>query len=52
MIGNHYGQLACRAVGVDDGQVWLHIIWLLGTALVFGLLAVWGYRRDTGKQFG
>ncbi len=48
----HYGQLAWRAVGIDDGQVWLHIIWLLGTALVFGLLAVWGYRRDTGKQFG
>lgn len=48
----HYGQLAWRAVGVDDGQLVLHIVWLLGTALVFGGLAIWGYRRDTGKQFG
>jgi ABC-2 type transport system permease protein len=48
----HYGQLAWRAVGLDDGQAALHILWLLGTGVVFGLLAVWGYRRDTGKQFG
>jgi ABC-2 type transport system permease protein len=48
----HYGQLAWRAVGLDDGQLALHIAWLVGTALVFGLLAVWGYRRDNGKQFG
>jgi ABC-2 type transport system permease protein len=48
----HYGQLAWRAVGVDDGQVALHIAWLIGTAVVFGLLAVWGYRRDNGRQFG
>ena len=48
----HYGQLAWRAVGLDDGQVALHIVWLIGTAVVFGLLAVWGYRRDNGRQFG
>ncbi|NTU80703.1 MAG: ABC transporter permease [Chloroflexales bacterium] len=48
----HYGQLAWRAVGVNDGQAALHIAWLIGTAVVFGGLAVWGYRRDTGKQFG
>jgi ABC-2 type transport system permease protein len=48
----HYGQLAWRAVGVDDGQAALHIGWLIGTAVVFGVLAVWGYRRDNGKQFG
>lgn len=48
----HYGQLAWRAVGVDDGQLLLHIIWLIGTMLLFGGLAIWGYRRDNGKQFG
>jgi ABC-2 type transport system permease protein len=48
----HYGQLAWRAVGLDDGQLALHIGWLFGTAVVFGVLAVWGYRRDNGKQFG
>ncbi len=48
----HYGQLAWRAIGLDDGQVALHIVWLIGTAVVFGSLAVWGYRRDNGKQFG
>ncbi|MFO7168710.1 MAG: ABC transporter permease [Chloroflexota bacterium] len=48
----HYGQLAWRAVGVDDGQAALHIAWLFGTALLFGALAVWGYRRDNGRQFG
>ena len=39
-------------MGLDDGQLALHIAWLIGTAVVFGLLAVWGYRRDNGKQFG
>lgn len=48
----HYGQLAWRAVGLDDDQLALHIAWLIGTAVVFGLLAAWGYRRDNGKQFG
>lgn len=48
----HYGQLAWHAVGVDDGNAAQHIAWLLGTALVCGLLAVWGYQRDHGKQFG
>lgn len=48
----HYGQLAWRSVGVDDGQALTHIAWLIGTALVFGLLAVWGYHRDQGKQYG
>lgn len=48
----HYGQLAWRAVGIDDGALGAHIAWLIGTALVFGMLAVWGYRRDNGKQFG
>lgn len=47
-----YGQLAWRAVGLDDGQAARHILWPLATGVVSGLLAVWGYRRDNGEQFG
>ena len=48
----HYGQLVWGAVGVNNGQTGTHLLWLLGTMIVFGLLAVWGYRRDQGKQYG
>ena len=48
----HYAHLAWRAVGADDGHLMQHVAWLLGTAFVFGILAVWGYRRDQGKQYG
>ncbi|GAC1556670.1 MAG: ABC transporter permease [Herpetosiphon sp.] len=48
----HYGQLVRRAVGVDDGHTGQHIVWLIGTAVVFGLVALWGYRRDQGKLYG
>ena len=49
---NHYGQLVWGAVGAGDGSTGTHLLWLLGTAIMFGLLAVWGYRRDQGKQYG
>jgi ABC-2 type transport system permease protein len=48
----HYAHLAWSAVGADDGKLAQHLIWLLATALVFGALAVWGYRRDQGQQYG
>ncbi len=48
----HYAQLVRGAVGVDDGKVSQHIAWLIGTAIVFGILAAWGYRRDQDKQYG
>jgi len=48
----HYGRIALYAVGVDDGQLLVHIAWLLGTAIVFTALAVWGYRRDQGRLYG
>lgn len=48
----HYGRIAWYAIGDDDGNLPLHIAWLLGTALVFGLLAITGYWRDQGKQYG
>lgn len=48
----HYGQLVWGAVGAGDGATGTHVLWLFGTAVMFGLLAVWGYRRDQGKQYG
>lgn len=49
---NHYGNIVWRAVGADDGLFGQHVLWLVGYAVVFGVLAVWGYRRDQGKQYG
>jgi ABC-2 type transport system permease protein len=48
----HYAHVAWSAVGADDGKFMTHVVWLVGTAVVFGLLAVWGYHRDQGKQYG
>jgi ABC-2 type transport system permease protein len=48
----HYGAIARAAVGADDGRLWLHWVWLLGTGLVFGALAIWGYQRDQGRRYG
>jgi len=49
---NHFGHLVWRAVGNDDGLFVQHVVWLVGSAAVFGVLAVWGYRRDQGQQYG
>ena len=49
---HHYAQLAWAAVGASDGRVAQHILWLMGTTIVFGALASWGYRRDQGEQYG
>lgn len=56
----HYGQLAWRAVaapgdaaafvGWSGGSVLEHSLWLLGCFTTFGLLAVWGYRRDQTER--
>jgi ABC-2 type transport system permease protein len=48
----HYGRIAHYAIGLNDGQLLTHILWLLGTAVLFTGLAVWGYRRDEGKLYG
>jgi ABC-2 type transport system permease protein len=49
---HHYAQLAWAAVGASDGRLAVHIAWLVGSTVVFGVLAVWGYHRDQGKQYG
>jgi ABC-2 type transport system permease protein len=58
----HYGQLVWKTVGNPDdvalftGQAGsgepLHTLWLLGSFVVFGILALWGYRKDQSQQFG
>lgn len=58
----HYGQLAwgtigdrsdlALIVGASSGDFAQHAAWLLGTFVLFGALALIGYRRDEGKQYG
>jgi ABC-2 type transport system permease protein len=47
----HYAELARAAIGLPAGDVATHIAWVLGSAAVFGAIAVWGYRRAVGTQF-
>ncbi|MCA9840048.1 MAG: ABC transporter permease [Trueperaceae bacterium] len=58
----HYGQLVWASAGKADdvalyvgqpiGASWVSMAWLLGSFLVFGVLAWWGYKRDQVEQFG
>jgi ABC-2 type transport system permease protein len=57
----HFGQLVWQAVGSRDdiallaGSVsdgfWVHVLWLAGTFVVFGVLALLGYRRDQEERY-
>lgn len=57
----HFGQLVWQAVGSSSdiallagsssGGAWVHGLWLAGMFIVFGFLAVLGYRRDQDKQY-
>jgi len=43
----HYRQLMAWSAGLDhDGQLWLHLLWLLWSSITFGFLAIWAYKRD------
>jgi ABC-2 type transport system permease protein len=46
----HWGEVVWPAV---TGQPWhtQDFVWLAAFALVFGTLALWGYRRDEGQRF-
>lgn len=46
----HWGEVVWPAV---TGQPWhgQDFVWLAAFALVFGVLALWGYRRDEGQRF-
>ncbi|MER3484115.1 MAG: ABC transporter permease, partial [Meiothermus sp.] len=56
----HFGQLAWGSIGTPSDVARFtnqppesalgHVLWLLGGFLAFGVLAVWGYRRDRGEQ--
>jgi ABC-2 type transport system permease protein len=58
----HYGQLVWQSVGHPNditrftgqvsGGMLEHVLWLLGTFVVFGVLALWGYQKDKSQQFG
>ena len=43
----HYSQLIHWATDSQfDGRLWLHLLWLLWTGIVSGLIANWAYQRD------
>ncbi|MEC4814309.1 MAG: hypothetical protein SAK29_13690 [Scytonema sp. PMC 1069.18] len=44
----YYGQLALWAGGIPTEHIhlWLDLQWLIWAKYVFGLFAVWGYRRS------
>jgi ABC-2 type transport system permease protein len=56
----HYGQLVWATVGTRADveayvgtapePTWVHVAWLVGTFLAFGVLASWGYRRDRRRE--
>ena len=47
----HYAQLARAAVGVPVDGLALHAAWVVGSGVVLGAVALWGYRRAAGTQF-
>jgi ABC-2 type transport system permease protein len=58
----HYGQLVWQTVGhandvtLFTGQgvqgMSVHVLWLVGSFVGFGALALWGYKQDQRQQFG
>jgi ABC-2 type transport system permease protein len=48
---SHLASLAHAAVGLEAGSPVVHTAWLVGTCVVFGILALVAYRRVSGRQF-
>ena len=49
----HMAQLGWSGLGAQNaGSAAGHWLWLAGYALVFGLIALWAYRKDESKNFG
>ncbi|AVH66753.1 ABC transporter ATP-binding protein [Nostoc sp. 'Peltigera membranacea cyanobiont' N6] len=47
----HYRELTLWAAGLDyDEHLLLHLLWLLWAGGIFGLIAVWAYKRDSVIQ--
>jgi ABC-2 type transport system ATP-binding protein len=47
----HYRELTLWAAGLDyDKHLLLHLLWLLWAGGMFGLIAVWAYKRDSVIQ--
>lgn len=47
----HFAELARAVIGVSTEDPLVSAACLVGAGGVFGGLAVWGYRRDVGRQF-
>ncbi|HYH09687.1 MAG TPA: ABC transporter permease [Thermoanaerobaculia bacterium] len=49
----HFSQLALHVTGGSRGEsIAMHVLAMLGTAIVFAAIAYAGYRRDEGKLYG
>jgi ABC-2 type transport system permease protein len=58
----HFGQLAYRTVmpeasveaftGTASSPLWVHVLWVLGSAAALAALALWGARREAVTRRG
>lgn len=49
----HFSQLALHVTGGSRGEsVGVHVLAMVGAAIVFAAIAYFGYRRDEGKLYG
>ena len=47
----HYKESILWAAGLDyDKQIFLHLLWLVWTTVVFSAIALWSYRREQAVQ--
>lgn len=47
----HYRELVFWAAKLNhDNQIFLHLLWLIWSLGVFGLIAIWSYQRDRAVQ--
>src|SRR5690606_5804456 len=49
----HFAQLALGSIGAaEGGSALVHVVALLGFAVLFLAVAAWGFRRDEGRTYG
>lgn len=47
----HYAELARASIGLPSAPPLTSLAWLIGAGVLFGAVALWGYRRTVGQQF-
>lgn len=47
----YYAELARTTLGIANEEATHSLAWLVITAMIFGAVAVWGYRREVARQF-